>query len=112
MSAVRIRYQIEVPAQQKFDKLEPQEEGTWPRDLLPWADPYIASLMMQLGRRRGEVEGLLDDELALCTLSSDAWRDEPLPAAYPLAADRRDLFLNPPFPPIFGGFPLLDDQSA
>jgi hypothetical protein len=112
MSAVRIRYEVvHVPAGEEFDKLQPQEEGTWPRDLLPWADPYIASLMMQLSRRRGEVEGLLDDELALCALSSDAWRDDPLPAAYPLA-DRRESFLDPPFPPIYGGFPLLDDQSV
>jgi hypothetical protein len=108
MSAIRIRCQvIEVPA---LDDLEPQEEGTWPRDLLPWADPYITSLMMQLGRSRGETEGLLDDELTLYRFAADPWHGEEWKAALVPAADRMAPFRDPPFPPLYGGFPLLEDR--
>lgn len=104
---VRIHCQVvEVPA---LDDLLPQEEGSWPRDLLPWADPYIASLMMQLGKVRGETEGLLDDELTLCRFAADPWHGEEWKAA-PLPADRQAIFRDPPFPPVYGGFPLLEDQ--
>ena len=108
MAATRIRCQVvEVPV---FDELAPQEEGTWPRDLLPWADPYIASLMTQLDNRRFATEGLLDDEVTLYRCVSDLWQDDeqPQPALPP---DRTGVFFDPPFPPIYGGFPLLEDRS-
>lgn len=108
MSAIRIHCQVvEVPV---FDDLAPQDEGRWPRDLLPWADPYIASLMRQLGRGRGEVEGLLDDELALCGFAADPWRGQEWQAAPLPAVERSSVFRDPPFPPIYGGFPLLEDR--
>ncbi|HZL89494.1 MAG TPA: hypothetical protein VFB96_14110 [Pirellulaceae bacterium] len=109
MSAIRIRCQVvEVPA---FDVLEPQEDGTRPRDLLPWADPYITSLMMQLGRSRGETEGLLDDELTLCRWAADPWHGREWNAALEPVGDRTAAFRDPPFPPLYGGFPLLDDRA-
>lgn len=105
---IRIHCQaVEVPA---FDELAPQEEGTWPRDLLPWADPYIAALMMQLGKRRGETEGLLDDELTLCRFAADPWHGRDWEAAPLPPSDRMSVFADPPFPPIYGGFPLLEDR--
>jgi hypothetical protein len=108
MSAIRVHCQVvEIPA---IDELEPQDEGTWPRDLLPWADPYIASLMMQLGRSRGETEGLLDDELTLSRFAADQWHDDSWKAPLSVPADRTAAFRDPPFPPLFGGFPLLEDR--
>ena len=99
---------VEVPS--TFDQLSPQDEGTWPRDLLPWADPYIATLMMQLGKRRGETEGLLDDELTLCRFASDPWHGREWEAAPLPPQDRMSAFADPPFPPLYGGFPLLEDR--
>lgn len=34
--------------------VEVTEDGAFAQDLLPWADPYIASLMDSLERERGE----------------------------------------------------------
>ena len=100
---IRIHCQaVEVPL---FNELAPQDQGRWPRDLLPWADPYIAALMMQLGKRRGETEGLLDDELTLCRFAADPWHGREWEAAPLPPRDRMNGFADPPFPPIYGGFP-------
>jgi hypothetical protein len=33
-----------------------------PADLLPWADPYIASLFAEEGRSQAEIDTVLEDE--------------------------------------------------
>jgi len=91
----------------------------WPRDLLPWADPYIATLMDRLERQYD--------------WTGRDWIDEP-DTGDPFAADEAphgffpfdddtwqdaDAFMpgwregpgRPQFPPVFGGFPLLDDAT-
>jgi hypothetical protein len=91
----------EVPA---VDDLDPRDEGTWPRDLLPWADPYIAALMLKLQRQRGETERLLDDDVTLYHLAVEHWQGDEEEEQWP------DLTARQEFPPIYGGFPLLDDE--
>jgi hypothetical protein len=91
---------LEMPA----GGLAPQEEGNWPRDLLPWADPYIASLMMKLDKQRGQAEDLLDDEATLYRCAVELWWDEE--ASLP----RLETSRAANYPPIYGGFPLLDDE--
>ena len=101
MHGPSIRCQVlEIPA---VDDIDPRDEGTWPRDLLPWADPYIAALMMKLHRQRGETERLLDDELTLYQFAAEQWQEEG-DTNWPDLSARQD------FPPIYGGFPLLDDE--
>ena len=91
----------------------------WPRDLLPWADPYIATLMDRLEQQYD--------------WTGRDWIDEP-DTADPFAADEpphgffsfaddtwqdADAFMpgwregpgRPQFPPVYGGFPLLDDVT-
>lgn len=96
---------LEVPA---LDDIDPRDEGTWPRDLLPWADPYIAALMMKLHRQRGETERLLDDDMTLYQIAAEQWQgedaEEGTDSAWP-GLEARD-----EFPPVYGGFPLLDDE--
>ncbi len=94
---------LEAPA---LDDISPRDEGTWPRDLLPWADPYIASLMMNLARHPGQTERLLEDDFTLYELAAeqwlgDDWSDEK-------GAHWPDLDARTEYPPIYGGFPLLD----
>jgi hypothetical protein len=101
-------------------------EQDWPRDLLPWADPYIAVLMLRL-ERQYDWAGLADDSPIAADASmhsaEGAWQD--LSWQDELFAD--DLAGNPwqddafrpgwhdgrrsNFPPVFGGFPLLDDVT-
>jgi hypothetical protein len=106
MHGLSIRCQIlEVPT---LDDTTPRDEGIWPRDLLPWADPYIASLMMNLQRKHGAAERLLDDDFTLDQFAAeqwtgDAWRNEK-------DADWPDLSAREEYPPIYGGFPLLEDE--
>ena len=92
------------------------------RELLPWADPYIAGLMKHLDNRypRGERESCRFSELSdpyqvsaesdLPGVSDDHWEDD---------GWQEDAFMPQPleaprfhsYPPIYGGFPLLDDQD-
>ena len=96
---------LEVP---DLDDTAPRDEGTWPRDLLPWADPYIASLMMKLHRQHGATERLLDDDFTLDQFAAEQWqRDEWNNEA---DADWPNLAAREEYPPIYGGFPLLDDE--
>jgi len=86
----------------------PRTDLGQPRDLLPWADPYIAQLIHQL-EDRFDVEDSLaepcdpfapDDEDWL--LAGDDWEDAFIPRS--LDAPRRRWH-----PPVYGGFPLLED---
>jgi hypothetical protein len=133
MSYGRIRCQvIETPA----DNWLPRGQE-WPRDLLPWADPYIARLMARLERQYqwdGEPEA--DDPLAAddAPFGEDTvdeyaldggWDDTPLDSVEFSAAFFGDTWQDaaafapgwlegprrPNFPPVYGGFPLLDDVT-
>src|SRR5688500_1200761 len=103
----------------------------WPRDLLPWADPYIATLMDRLEQQYDWTgrdwidEPDTDDPFAA---------DEAVHGFFPFADDTpfaehapfpeqawqdADAFMpgwregpgRPNFPPVYGGFPLLDDAT-
>lgn len=107
MPSGRIHCQIlEVP---DLDELTPRNEGSWPRDLLPWADPYIAALMLKLHKRRGETEGLLDDEFTLYQFAAEQWLGDDWRPDEGDEVQALDLSPRTDYPPIFGGFPLLDD---
>ncbi|MFO0884221.1 MAG: hypothetical protein U0894_08545 [Pirellulales bacterium] len=89
-----------------------RDDGSWPRDLLPRADPYIASLLGKLGAPPSQAVADYPNGRSEITL-------------YELAADERlgdDWIENtddgeseildeelPKMRPVFGGFPLLDD---
>jgi hypothetical protein len=81
-----------------------------PRDLLPWADPYIASLMCRLEDRYNVDEPAADD---LC----DPFAPEDESGLPPTGDEWEDAFVPRPagaprfhwHPPVYGGFPLLDD---
>jgi hypothetical protein len=98
--------------------LEVDREDDWlprrsnSRDLLPWADPYIASLIQRLEQRyEGDAadddrcDPFADGGASFAPAEfDDGWRDDafmprPLEAA---SASRWH-------PPVYGGFPLLDD---
>lgn len=112
------------------DEWMPAEQD-WPRDLLPWADPYIAVLMLRL-ENRYDWDGAAGDH----PLADDApshwpgsawqdlsWHDDSFadrgfagqfahlpPRGSAGVPGRHDLRLCEP-PPVFGGFPLLDDVT-
>jgi hypothetical protein len=103
---------VETPAHDYHDEWMSQGQD-WPRDLLPWADPYIAVLMLHL-ERRYEWADVADD--------SPFWSDDaPFRAVDESWQDlswQDDAFMpgrhegwRPMFPPMFGGFPLLDDVT-
>jgi hypothetical protein len=96
-----------MPKQFHVQAIETAADGeSFPaRELLPWADPYIASLMGQLQNEAEEEtwdfeakddefeeEDFLDDELAAGELPED-WH-----------LDRESTL-----PPAYGGWPLLND---
>jgi hypothetical protein len=104
MSA-RIRcHVLEVPAQDDWLS----RRGGGPQELLPWADPYIAGLMRRLEDRYSG-----DD-------SSDPFASEyeSLSAAAFDDGWQEDAFMPRPveslrfhsYPPVYGGFPLLEDE--
>ncbi len=111
--------------QEYHDEWMPAEQD-WPRDLLPWADPYIAVLMLRL-ERRYDWAGVADgspfaddapshsaegawqdlswqDDLCADDLAGIPWQDD---AFRPGWHDGRRSHI----PPVFGGFPLLDDVT-
>jgi hypothetical protein len=99
---------VETPAQ--YDRLSRHRD--WPRDLLPWADPYIAVLMARLERRFDWADESDDcpwvaDEVE--PHAGDSWPNEPWQddAFMPGRLEGR----RPMFPPMYGGFPLLDDVT-
>ena len=108
MPAARIRCHV----------LEVDRDDDWlprrnsPRDLLPWADPYIASLVHRLEQRYDSDEAAEDlcdpfaaDDAPFCPAGFDDgwWDDAFMPR--PLEA----VAANRWHPPVYGGFPLLDD---
>jgi hypothetical protein len=105
---------VETPAQ--YDRLSRHRD--WPRDLLPWADPYIAVLMARLERRYDWADESDDcpwvaDEVE--PHARDSWSNQ---TSWPSEAWQDDAFMpgrlegrRPMFPPMYGGFPLLDDVT-
>lgn len=79
----------------------------WPRDLLPWADPYIAVLMVRLQERYGDEES-----------GDNPFDADDVPLEYALAGGwgsndafvppRLDRAAKPSVPSVYGGWPLLD----
>lgn len=120
----RIRCQvIEVPSQDDWLA----RRGGGPRELLPWADPYIAALMQKLegrGMRPQEFEN--SDPFDTDSFKSDPFRNDCfVEDAEEIAAGaafddgwQEDAFMPRPlealrfhtYPPVYGGFPLLDDD--
>ena len=103
MPAIRCQV-LEVPTQPDW---APHRQR--PRDLLPWADPYIAVLMDRLEDRYGRnadayapAEPATDDEPWSPPDDYD-WQDDAFrpdqPPSSRLSWD----------PPVYGGWPLLDD---
>jgi hypothetical protein len=80
----------------------------WPRDLLPWADPYIAQLIRRLEEQYDEdarFDPFLADDAPFPSLD-EAWTDDAF-VPEPLEA-----WGSADFRPVYGGFPLLDDVEA
>ena len=115
------------------DEWMPAEQD-WPRDLLPWADPYIAVLMLRLERRydwtgvaddspiaTDDFPFLADDSVGAASGSWQdlSWQDEALADDLATGNPWQDDAFRPGrhdgrrsnFPPVFGGFPLLDDVT-
>jgi hypothetical protein len=98
---------LEVPAQDDWLA----RRGGSPRELLPWADPYIAGLMRRLDNRSVGY----DDPV-----SSDPFADSDPPVSSDFDDGwQEDAFMPRPleplrvhsYPPVYGGgFPLLEDE--
>jgi len=104
----RIRCQvIEVPAQDDWLS----RRGGGPRELLPWADPYIAGLMRRLENRFESADGFgpsdpfADHEPTSLAIFDDGWQEDAF-MPQPLEAPRFHSY-----PPVYGGFPLLEDEG-
>jgi hypothetical protein len=103
----RIRcHVIEVPAEDNWLA----RRGGSPRELLPWADPYIATLMRRLDRRGGGFEDLsasdpfADEDDNSGAIFDDGWQED----AFMPPSSEAPRFHS--YPPVFGGFPLLEDE--
>lgn len=97
---------IEVPTQGQG-----REDGNWPRDLLPWADPYIASL---LGKLEKHSQGASDcpysrEDIKLYELAAQEWLGTDWNDASSETANIDDETTIAEMRPVFGGFPLLND---
>jgi hypothetical protein len=115
MTAVRIHCRVIEVSRGSDDRLHIHErkKGDSSRDLLPWADPYIARLMHILEERyetgRGSADwddDFLPTHVFASNLSDDAWEHD---AFIPRPLERRTAS---PDPRVFGGYPLLDDTDS
>ena len=120
MATTRIRCQVlEIPTQEDWSPRRSR-----PRDLLPWADPYIAGLVRKLEERYdAETEWLGYDPLRADRMADRsgglvAHGVIDLPSDDSVAFDdgwQEDAFMPRPveaprfhcYPPVYGGFPLL-----
>jgi len=104
----RIRcHVIEVPTDDDWLS----RRGGSPRELLPWADPYIAGLMRKLQRRSAAVDEAdasdpfeAEDAETSVAVYDDGWQEDAF-MPRPLEAPRFHSY-----PPVYGGFPLLKDE--
>ena len=131
MATTRIRCQVlEIPTQEDWSPRRSR-----PRDLLPWADPYIAGLVRKLeerydGQAEWQAHERLDaDRMGRSSAALVAQGLSDLPSTHdPFHADpawddsvafddgwQEDAFMPRPleaprfhcYPPVYGGFPLL-----
>jgi hypothetical protein len=115
--ASRIHCQVlEVPVEEEW---LPRRSGAV-RDLLPWADPYIARLVRRLEDQYPVATADYDpsDPFAAddALFEMDAW-DPPSAewesdAFLPPAESGRQANRMSSYPAVYGGFPLLDDGFA
>jgi hypothetical protein len=110
MRTGRIRCQVvEVPRFTPHNRLA--EECC--RDLLPWADPYIAALMAQLVDQSGEDAPAnlpnSKDGSQCYSAAEETWPDDDQSV---LADELDDNGSHLDYPPVVGGWPLLDDDVA
>jgi hypothetical protein len=104
----RIRCQVvEVPTEDDWLS----RRSSAPRELLPWADPYIAGLMRRLERRGPAAEEQdacdpfeAEDVASSAAVFDDGWQEDAF-MPRPLEAPRFHSY-----PPVYGGFPLLEDE--
>jgi len=107
-----------MPSRIRCHVIEVPTEDDWlsrrsspPRELLPWADPYIAGLMRRLDNRGKAADELqasdpfesADVESSMA-VSDDGWQEDAF-MPRPLEAPRFHSY-----PPVYGGFPLLEDE--
>jgi hypothetical protein len=97
--------------------LEVPERDDWnprsvrSRDLLPWADPYIATLIHRLEDRYNVDDAAESDcdpyaaDAAAWQLAGDGWEDAFIPRSLDIPRRRWQS-------PVYGGFPLLDDAQS
>jgi len=109
MRTGRIRCQVvEVPKFTPSSRLA--DAGC--RDLLPWADPYIAALMAQL---EGQLEAADDSDSRNLRDGGDRYSaadDALLDEDHSVLADEwDDSGSHLDYPPVVGGWPLLDDDA-
>ena len=105
---------LEVPAQ---DDWLPRRSDC-PRELLPWADPYIARLIYRL-ELQYSVDGAEADVADPFVADDAPWTLPEETAEDDFGDWEDDAFLPPPhgmhrfhwYPPVYGGFPLLDDVA-
>ena len=108
MMASRIRcHVIEVPTEDDWLS----RRGGSPRELLPWADPYIAGLMRRLENRGQAADEPQasdpfeeDDAASGSAVFDDGWQEDAF-MPRPLEAPRFHSY-----PPVYGDFPLLQDE--
>jgi hypothetical protein len=122
----RIRCQVlEIPTQEDWSSRRGR-----PRDLLPWADPYIAGLVRKLEERfdapaewegvgsRGSGAGGREDRLGRWSEGQASQGLTDLPSDDPFDDGwQEDAFMPRPleaprfhcYPPVVGGFPLLEE---
>ncbi len=81
------------------------------RELLPWADPYIASLMGRLDGNDADATDDLDEENAWDFDSEQLDEDDDGKPANDFTPDEDDWHLDGvhALPPVYGGWPLLND---
>jgi len=84
--------------------------GSSPRELLPWADPYIATLMRRLESRGGfedlsASDPFADEDDNCGAIFEDGWQED----AFMPPSSEAPRFHS--YPPVFGGFPLLEDDA-
>ncbi len=99
---------IEVPSQDDWLS----RRGGGPRELLPWADPYIAGLMRRLEHRFAAADEkdpsnpfADDEEPASLAIFDDGWQEDAF-MPQPLETPRFHSY-----PPVYGEFPLLEDDG-
>ncbi len=96
---------IEVPTQDGS-----RSEGSWPRDLLPWADPYVASLLGKLENQQGGFEGHSDQQgITMFELAAKEWLGPEWRESQEAFHEGYDWQPENKMKPIYGGFPLLND---